>query len=124
MKKILVVEDDLDIAEALSLRLEAAGYDVIKAHDVILGTMAAVNAKPDLAILDVSMPGGNGLMLAERIKENAEIADMPFLFITASKRPEIREQAIALGAVGFIEKPYDASQLMDLVESTLGTNAG
>lgn len=123
MKKILVVEDDQDIVEALSLRLEAAGYEVIKAYDVILGTMAAINSKPDLAILDVSMPGGNGLILAERIKENPEVANMPFLFITASKKPEIREQAMALGASGFIEKPYDAKELMDMVESTLKASA-
>ena len=84
MKKILIVEDDEDIVHALSIRLEAVGYEVVRAFDVVLGTSAAVREKPDLAILDVSMPGGNGIMLAERMRWQATLPSSPFMrrFVT------------------------------------------
>ncbi|MFT7677839.1 MAG: two-component system OmpR family response regulator [Planctomycetota bacterium] len=119
MKKILIVEDDPDIAHALGLRLKAADYDVVTAYDAVLGTMAATREQPDLAILDISMPGGDGIMLSERFKENSENAGPPVIFITASKKPEIRERAMAAGAAGFFEKPYDAHEVLQLVHNVL-----
>ncbi|MCB9914301.1 MAG: response regulator [Planctomycetes bacterium] len=118
-KRILIVEDDQDIVEALAIRLQAAGYEVHRAFDVVLGTSAAVRVRPDLVLLDVSMPGGNGLMLAERLQNIPETAGTPVLFLTASKKTEIRDAALALGAVGFLEKPYDARELLRIVEETL-----
>lgn len=120
MKKILIVEDDQDIVRALTIRLKAQGYEVVAAYDVIQGTAAAMKEKPDLAVFDISMPGGNGIVLAERLQQNPATAGLPVIFLTASKDPEIREKALAAGAVAFIEKPYDAQLVIDLVAETLG----
>ncbi len=119
MKKILLVEDDQDIVRALTIRFKAQGYEVVAAFDVIQGTAVAVRESPDLAILDISMPGGNGIILAERMQENTGTAGLPIIFLTASKDPAIREQALAAGAIAFIEKPYDAQLVIDLVNKAL-----
>lgn len=119
MKKILIVEDDKDIVRALSVRLKAANYEVVTAFDCIMGTQIAAKERPDLAIFDISMPGGNGVILANRLHENSRTVGTPVIFITASKKPEIRQKAMATGAVGFFEKPYDAKELLACVESAL-----
>lgn len=116
MKKVLVIEDDQSINKSLCLRLETAGFDVYSAFDAILGTSCAVQNKPDIAILDISMPGGNGFTVAERLKSNPETANMPFIFITASRQPELAQKAAALGAVGYFEKPYDPVALLEAVD--------
>ena len=71
MSKILVVDDDPDIVRALAIRLRAEGHEVLTAHDVDAGAIAAREERPDLAILDVSMPGGNGLDMAGRLQADA-----------------------------------------------------
>ncbi len=112
MKRILVVEDDKKIAKAMTIRLEASGYDVAVAHDAVIATTTARNFLPDLILLDIMLPGGNGLMLSERFKEIDHMVDVPIIFITASKRPELKQKAMKLGAADFIEKPFDSSHLL------------
>ncbi len=119
MKKILLVEDDPDIARALSLRLKAAQYEVIVAHDCIAGTSLGIKSEPDMVVLDVNMPGGDGFTLASRLQANATTTPPPVIFVTASKSPEIRYKAFDAGAVGFFEKPFNAHEIIDCIESTL-----
>src|SRR2546426_11236994 len=69
-KRILIVEDDERIARALAVRLRAAGYETRMAHDGLAGFRAAVVEKPDLVLLDISLPAGDGFMVAERIQSN------------------------------------------------------
>ncbi len=120
MKKILVVEDDQAISKALVFRLRSAGYEVVTAFDAIMGMSVAAKEEPDLAILDISMPGGNGLDLAERLQNLAKTACMPFLVITASKKYALRQRALDLGARAFVEKPYDPDKLLSAVREALG----
>ncbi len=119
MKKILLVEDDPDIARALSLTLKAAHYEVLVAYDCITGTALGIKSDPDLVVLDVNMPGGDGFTLASRLQENATSSPPPIIFVTASKSPEIRYKAFESGAVGFFEKPFNAHEIIDCIESTL-----
>jgi DNA-binding response OmpR family regulator len=118
-KRVLVVEDDIDINKALSLRLNAAGYEVYTAQDGLVGLCTAVRERPDLLILDVTMPGGDGLSVVERLKNNPDVPDIPFIILTASKRPDYREAATALGASAFLEKPYEARDLLAAVARAL-----
>jgi len=117
-KKLLIVEDDLKIALALAIRFKSAGYQVMTAHDAMMGVSAAVKDPPDLVILDISMPAGNGFDVAERIQ-----ALMPnhtaIIFLTASKDPGLREKAVEIGAAGFFEKPYDAEKLLAAIKRSL-----
>jgi DNA-binding response OmpR family regulator len=117
--KILAVEDDKHIALALAVRLRAAGYDVITAPDAVLAVGMALKHRPDLVLLDVLMPGGNGFLVAERIQDLEAMLGVPCIFLTASKQPGLREQARRLGAAGFFEKPYDAGELLATIRQTL-----
>lgn len=121
MKKILVVEDDKDITRAMAIRLRSAGYEVAVAQDAVLAATVASKARPDLAILDISLPGGDGFKVAERLHDI--LGGIPTIFVTASKRPDLPARARAMGALGFLEKPYDASMLLALVNGALGAPA-
>ena len=115
MKKILIVEDNKDIAKALRIRLNFWGYDVATANDAIIATTTARNYSPDLILMDIGLPGGDGFTLADRFGGINNVASAPIIFITASKTPGLREKARAIGAVDFIEKPLNTQRLMDAV---------
>jgi CheY-like chemotaxis protein len=119
MKKILVIEDDKRIVKALTVRLKAQGYDVIAAYDAVLAATTAVKHHPGLILLDITMPGGDGFVVAERLQNLSETAGVPIIFLTASKQPGLREKALAFGAAGFFEKPYEAEELLTAIEEAL-----
>jgi DNA-binding response OmpR family regulator len=116
--KILIIEDDAKIAEALELRMKGAGYQTLIAHDAASGMDAVMREQPDVVLLDISMPAGDGFEIAKRV--NAQMRRRPpIIFLTASKRPELRKTARELGATAFFEKPYEASQLLSAVRIAL-----
>jgi DNA-binding response OmpR family regulator len=117
-KKILIIEDDRKIAMALGLRIRAAGQEPIFAYDAITGLNAAIKHQPDLVLLDIGLPAGGGLMVAERI-QNLVSPITPIIFLTASLQPGLRKKAMALGAVAFMEKPYNSEDLMIAIQSAL-----
>ena len=101
MKKILVVDDDPNIVTALTVRLQAA-----------------VTSPPDLILLDVCLPAVIGFAVAQRLQELG-LERIPVIFITASKKEELRAAAKDLGAAGFLEKPYEAQELLALIAQVL-----
>jgi len=117
-KRILIVEDDQKLAMALAVRMKAAGFETTVANDGLSGVQAAINAQPDAVVLDISLPAGDGFAVAERIQSNVP-TPMPIIFLTASKRPDFRERAYQLGAVGFFEKPYEAQGLLAALNRAL-----
>ncbi|MCW8926883.1 MAG: response regulator [Xanthomonadales bacterium] len=118
MKKILIIEDDARVAQALSVRLKSAGYRANTAYDAATGLMQAKKIQPDLVLLDINLPAGDGFMVAERIMEQLETM-VPIVFITASKSAELLQRAKDMGAAGYFEKPYDAKELLDAIEEIL-----
>ena len=119
MEKILIIEDDKPIVTALKVRLQAQGYEVGAAFDAVLAMSRAVEFQPDLVLLDISMPGGNGFMVAERLRNSPVTSGVPVIFLTASKQSGLREKATELGAVGFFEKPYEAEELLGAITVAL-----
>ena len=119
-KKILIVEDDKQISLALGVRLRASGYDVIQAFDGLAAVSQAKKHLPDLIVLDISVPAGGGFVVAERLQDMMETASTPLLFITASRQTDLRERAMRLGAVGFLEKPIDSDALLALIQKATG----
>jgi DNA-binding response OmpR family regulator len=115
MKKILIVEDDKKIAMALGVRLRANGYDTVTAHDSCIAATTARHFEPDLILLDISLPGGDGFALAERLKTIRNTASVPIVFITASRKEGLRSRAQEVGAADFFEKPFKASALLESV---------
>jgi DNA-binding response OmpR family regulator len=122
MKTILVVEDDARIAAALGVRLRAAGYRVLTAADGRAGITSAVSAKPDLIITDIWMPDPIGFFTKERL-HNLGLTGMPVIYITASKKKDLRKTAEEEGAAGFFEKPYDPQELLAAVAKALSKRA-
>src|SRR5437870_2941175 len=121
MEKLLIVEDDQNIATALAIRLKSFGYEVVIAPDAMKGVNTALKARPNLVLLDISMPVDNGFTVAERLQRLLPTMT-PFIFLTASKQPGLREKAIDLGAAGFFEKPYDAAELVTAIKRALSEN--
>lgn len=119
MKTVLMVEDDPKIALAFGVRLKSMGYTVHTASDAISAVMQVRKAKPDVAVLDISLPGGDGFLVAERMNRMIDTAATPIIFITASQRPDLRERAMRAGAVAFLQKPFQATTLADAIESAL-----
>jgi len=118
-KKILVVEDDHNVALALAARLEAAGYEASIASDALTGVNCAIKLQPNLIILDITLPAGSGFDVAERVRSLVP-RFVPIIFLTASKEAGLRQQAIKLGAANFIEKPYNGDELLVAVRAALG----
>ena len=110
MARILIVEDDKDIARALQLRLVNKGFEVSVAHDAATATIVARKAKPDVALLDISMPGGSGFDVAERLL--GIFGSLPMIFLSADGRAEMRTKAKEMGALHFFAKPFVAEDLV------------
>ena len=123
MKKILIVEDEKDIAMAMGTRLRALGFTVVNAYDALGGVSQAQRELPDLVLLDLSMPAGGGLRVAERVRALPKTATTPIIFLTASKDPEMREKAMGHAPFAFLEKPYDPQVLVARVQEALGVVA-
>jgi len=119
MTTILMVEDDAKIVLAFGVRLKAMGYTVFTASDAVSAIAQVRKCKPDLVLLDISLPGGDGFLVTERMRILQQSRSTPIIFITASKRPDLRERAMRLGAAGFLEKPFDAQQLAHAIETVL-----
>jgi len=119
MSKILIVDDDKLIVSALSIRLRAEGHDILGAYDGTTAVEQAQGSSPDLIIMDINLPFSNGLKAVRQLREIPKLAGTPVIFLTASKVPALRKQAEALGAAGFLEKPYDADELLALVRTAL-----
>jgi CheY-like chemotaxis protein len=119
MTTILMVEDDPKIVLAFGVRLKAMGYTVFTASDAVSAVPMLRKCQPDLVLLDISLPGGDGFMVAERLRILQHSRSTPVIFITASKRPDLRERAQRLGAAAFLEKPFDAHQLAQAIEAAL-----
>ena len=117
MKTVLIVEDDARVSQAYGIRLKAMGYSVVTAADAVTAVTQARKHEPDVILLDIFMPGGDGFMVAERLSKLVETASTPIIFATASKDDGLRERAKKIGAVRFLEKPFDATALADAIEA-------
>jgi CheY-like chemotaxis protein len=85
---------------------------------------AVVKNHPDVIVLDVSIPAGDGFLVAERLQKLVGSAATPIIFITASANPHLRDRAMKLGASGFLRKPFDATLLADTIENALAPGDG
>jgi DNA-binding response OmpR family regulator len=118
-KRILIVDDERDIVKALTIRLQRAGYEVVTAFDGAQGIFMAHKENPDLIILDIRMPAGNGFSVAEKLKESTSTLTIPVIFLTGSPEKNSEEKAMALGARFYVKKPYDPEELLDAIERAL-----
>jgi two-component system chemotaxis response regulator CheY len=117
-KKILIIDDDTKLSTALGIRLRHAGYEVLAAADAPEGLRAALESRPDLIILDIWMPGGVGLLLAQRLK-NLGLAETPVILLTASTKEKVWHIAQEIEPAAFFEKPYQPQHLLTTINRLL-----
>jgi response regulator NasT len=113
---ILIVDDDKILTEFLGELLSRAGYDTMLAHSSDQALALIAEREPDLALLDIHMPGMSGLELAKQLNRNTTV---PFMFLSGRGDADAGKQAAAYGAVGFVVKPVDEHHLMPAFEAGL-----
>ena len=123
-KYILIVDDDPDLVETVSMMLESKGYEVGKAYDGIEGEEAIKKRRPDVLILDVMMPRKNGYELCKELKSNKWTQDIPIVLLTAvgeavPTTTYSHAEGMATEAEDYIPKPVDAKTLVEAVERLL-----
>jgi two-component system phosphate regulon response regulator PhoB len=116
---ILIVEDDADISRLMKHHLEAAAFQV-KSYDSAFGVISeAEKQPPEVFLLDVMIPGGDGLELCRRIRQNAALATIPVIFVTAKISETDRVLGLELGADDYITKPFSPRELVARVKAVL-----
>ncbi len=116
---VLIIDDDRQVALALSIRLRAAGYEVDTARDGEAGLEKLALKLPDVVLLDMRMPGIDGLEVIRRMKLDECLARVPVIVISANAQETVKREAIATGARLFLEKPYESRVLLDALNRVL-----
>jgi DNA-binding response OmpR family regulator len=122
-KKILIIEDDLDVRKGMHIRLQANRYDTFFATDAIGGLTEARKHQPDLILLDLGLPGGDGFTVMERLRTNPYLAVIPVVIVSARTGAENRTRATKAGVKAFLEKPVDNEELLAVIRQALGEAA-
>lgn len=117
--KVLVVEDNERNMYLVTFILEAHGYEVIQAENGRVGIEKAVQTKPDLILLDIQLPEMDGYAVARELKANTELIDTPIVAVTSYAMVGDKEEILASGCNGYIEKPIDPETFMEQVERHL-----
>jgi DNA-binding response OmpR family regulator len=111
--KILIIDDETDLLETMKYRLTSAGYDVVVSANGVDGIKVAKNAKPDVIILDVMMPGIDGFDTLERFKRDPATKDIPVIVSSCGSEEDAwAKKSLGLGAAGYVVKPFDAEALL------------
>lgn len=119
--KILVVEDDPDVRLGYRILLKAHGYETFFAVDALSAVSEARKREPDLILLDLGLPAGDGLVVLERLQANSNLGAIPVIVVSARSIQGNRERSLAGGARAFLQKPWNDSELLALISELLGT---
>jgi DNA-binding response OmpR family regulator len=119
-KKILIIEDDADVRLGYHVRFKANNYDTFFAADALASMSEARKHQPDLIILDLGLPAGDGFVVMERLKGNMQLAVIPVIVVSARDPQANRERALKAGAKAFLQKPVDNDELFAVVRQCLG----
>jgi len=117
--KILVIEDDRGISELLTHLLEGQGYDVAASYDGIDGLQKVKSFEPNLIILDINMPLMDGWQLLQALQSSPKTVSVPILMCTEHTLMKEVEQALAMGAAGYIMKPFSTERVLSKVKGVL-----
>jgi CheY-like chemotaxis protein len=119
MKKILLIEDNLEVRENTAEILELANYEVTTAENGKIGVDMAIQNKPDLIICDIMMPQLDGYGVLHVLSRNKNTAGIPFIFLTAKTEKMDFRKGMNMGADDYLTKPFDEVELLDAIESRL-----
>ena len=117
--KILIVDDEQDFLHIMNDGLKAQGFDVAVASDGLSAIPIAKEQKPDLILLDIAMPAGNGFTVMKRLKNMTPLSMTPIIIITGLDKPEYIEDAKKAGAQGYLKKPFGMDELLEKIQEAL-----
>lgn len=120
-KTILIVDDNADTRLILNARLKANHYHTVFAADALQAMSVALKEKPDAILLDLGLPGGNGLVVLQRLKANTALSAIPVIIVTAEDPSVAEARVIQAGADAFLQKPVDQDKLIAAVQQAIGT---
>jgi len=119
MSHILVIEDETDIADLISLHLVRNGFTPVLAHDGLSGLALAKEANPALILLDLMLPGMDGLRVYKELRRDPRTLHTPVIMLTARAQTEDRVAGLELGADDYITKPFSPKELMLRIKAVL-----
>lgn len=117
--KILIVDDDPDLRQALKLRLRANHYETINAGDGYSAIAQAHKEHPNLIILDLGLPAGDGFVVLDRLQKDDALSAIPVIVLTARDPQSTEKRALLSGAAAFFQKPADNAELLNVIRATL-----
>ena len=118
-KKILIVDDNEDLAKGLKIVLRAHNYLTVLAGDAVSAISQAKNEKPDLIILDLGLPAGDGYLVMERLSNINTLSATPVIVVTARDPEGHSERSLEAGAKAFLQKPVDKEVLLSTIDRVL-----
>jgi DNA-binding response OmpR family regulator len=119
-KKILIVDDDPHLLLGLTAKLKASGYTVTCATDALSAITVARKEAPDLVILDLGLPAGDGFLVLERMRSLADLVATPVIVLSARDPTDNKKRALDAGAVAFFQKPPDSYEFLTEIRQALG----
>ena len=119
-KKIMIVDDDQHLVLGLTARLKASGYEVVRAMDAISAITVARKEAPDLVILDLGLPAGDGFLVLERMRDLPDLAATPVIVLSARDPTDNKKRALDAGALAFFQKPPDNHEFLTAIRQALG----
>ena len=119
-KKILVADDEVYMLRLLEMTFKKGGYEVISCRDGKEALATAISALPQLIVLDVMMPGLDGLGALRQLKENPATKEIPVVVLSAKGHALTKVEAEASGAVLFLAKPFSPNELLSATQKIIG----
>ena len=123
IKKILIVDDDPDICNGMRVRLKANDYDTFFATDAVSTLSQTRKHEPDLIIIDLGLPAGDGFAVIEKLKVWPSLAWIPVIVVSARDPCRNKERALKAGAKAYLQKPVDNAELLNVIQQALGESA-
>jgi DNA-binding response OmpR family regulator len=119
-KKILIIDDDEDLLLGLTARLKTNGYTVACAGDAVTAISAAREQSPDLIILDLGLPGGDGFLVLDRMKVLSNLFAIPVIVLSARDPADNKRRALDAGATAYFQKPPENHEFLMAIRRALG----
>lgn len=121
---ILVVDDEAAIRDMIGIALDTAGFDTISAETALQAHVQVVDHRPDLVLLDWMLPGGSGIELARRLKNDELTADIPIIMLTAKTTEDNKVQGLDAGVDDYVTKPFSPRELVARIKAVLRRSSG
>ena len=119
-KKILVIDDDADVRLGYHVLLRANGYDTCFGADAFSAVAEVRKQQPDLIILDLGLPAGDGFVVLDRLRTNTHFAIIPIIVVSGRDVQANKERALKAGARAYLQKPWNDTELLALIRQLVG----